>query len=204
MANGIWWNAIQVQGILCGARTVVRPPREESVSALGNLYRCRDGRWFIMALTADERRWPDLTTAIGRDDLVTDPRFLTPATRRANVRALVGILDGVFAERDWAEWRDRLEATGIAFGVVGTLDDIPADVQMRASGALVPFEDPRSGASLTVNSPLWIDGQVKVPPSLPPTVGEHTVEVLRGAGFAAEEIDQLLNAGVIVQAKAGC
>jgi crotonobetainyl-CoA:carnitine CoA-transferase CaiB-like acyl-CoA transferase len=201
MANGLWWNAIQVQGILCGARTVGRPPREESVSALGNLYRCRDGRWFIMALTADERRWPDLASAIGRDELVADPRFLTPATRRANVRALVGILDGVFAERDWAEWRDRLEATGIAFGVVGTLDDIPVDVQMRASGALVPFEDPRSGASLTVNSPLWIDGQVKVPPSLPPTVGEHTVEVLRGAGFAAEEIDQLLHAGVIVQAK---
>ena len=58
LANGLWLNAIPVQGILCGARTVVRPPREEAVDATGNLYRCRDGRWFLLALTADGRRWP--------------------------------------------------------------------------------------------------------------------------------------------------
>src|SRR5256885_4636752 len=75
MANGLWWNAIQVQGILCGAGTTVRPPREESVSALANLYRCRDGRWFLLSLTADERRWGPLAGALGRKDLVTDPRF---------------------------------------------------------------------------------------------------------------------------------
>jgi crotonobetainyl-CoA:carnitine CoA-transferase CaiB-like acyl-CoA transferase len=39
MANGLWMNAIQVQGILCGTPTVVRPPREEAVSALANMYR---------------------------------------------------------------------------------------------------------------------------------------------------------------------
>jgi crotonobetainyl-CoA:carnitine CoA-transferase CaiB-like acyl-CoA transferase len=65
----------------------------------------------------------------------------------------------------------------------------------------VPFEDPRAGASLTVSSPLWIEGQEKVPPSMPPALGEHTAEVLRGAGFSAAEIDQLLQAGVVVQAK---
>jgi len=201
MANGLWWNAIQVQGILCGARTVVRPPREESVSALANLYRCRDGRWFLMTLTADERRWPDLAKCIGRADLVDDPRFATQASRRKNARALVGILDEVFAARDWAEWRRVLEASGIAFGVVGTLDDIPHDAQMQASGALVPIADPGAGASLTVGSPIWIDGQEKVPPALAPALGEHTVEVLREAGFPEAEIERLLAAGVIVQGK---
>jgi crotonobetainyl-CoA:carnitine CoA-transferase CaiB-like acyl-CoA transferase len=201
MANGLWWNAIQVQGILCGARTAVRPPREESVSALANLYRCRDGRWFLMTLTADERRWPDLAKCIGRADLVDDPRFATQASRRKNARALVGILDEVFAARDWAEWRRVLEASGIAFGVVGTLDDIPHDAQMQASGALVPIADPGAGASLTVGSPIWIDGQEKVPPALAPALGEHTVEVLREAGFPEAEIERLLAAGVIVQGK---
>ncbi len=60
MANGLWMNAIPVQGILCGTRTEVRPPREESVSALANLYRCRDGRWFMLTITGDERHWPSL------------------------------------------------------------------------------------------------------------------------------------------------
>ena len=203
LANGLWLNAIAVQGILCGARTVVRPPREEAVDALGNLYRCRDGRWFLIALTPDGRRWEDFTAAIGRPDLFADPRFATPAARRGNARALIAILDAVFGERDWAEWRRILEASGIAFGVVGTLDDIPHDVQIRDSGALVPIDDPRAGAPLTVSSPVWIDGQDKAPATMAPGTGEHTVEVLREAGLEEGEIARLLQAGVIAQGKAG-
>ena len=199
MANGLWWNAIQVQGVLCGARTVVRPPREEAVTALMNLYRCRDGRWFLMSLTADERRWPDLAACIDRPDLLADPRFATIESRRANARSLIGILDDVFAKKDWAEWRAILERSGIAFGVVGTLDDIPSDRQMVDAGALVPIDDPRAGARLTVSSPIAIDGQDKVPARMPPGVGEHTIEILREAGFAEAEIERLLRDRVVVQ-----
>jgi len=191
LANGLWWNAIQVQGILCGARTQTRPPREEAVSALGNLYRCRDGRWFLLTITGAELHWDAFARCIGRADLLTDPRFATLPARRANARALVGILDDV--------WRKILETSGVVFGVVATLDDIPNDEQMVKSGALVPIDDPRAGASLTVSSPITIEGQEKVPPTLAPAIGQHTVEVLRAAGFAEDEIERLLRAGVIAQ-----
>jgi formyl-CoA transferase len=201
MANGLWWNAIQVQGILSGARTVVRPPREQAVSALANLYRCGDGRWFLLSLTADERRWPDLAASVERADLVADPRFATIENRRKHAGELIAILDDVFGKKTWAEWRVILERSGIAFGVVGTLDDIPGDRQMVESGALVPIDDPRAGASLTVSSPFEMDGQEKAKATLAPAVGEHTTEVLRETGFSDSEIQRLIQIGAVGQAR---
>jgi formyl-CoA transferase len=200
MANGLWMNAIPAQGILCGVRTEVRPPREEAISALANMYRCRDGRWFMLTITGDERHWEPFARGIGREVLLADPRFATRSARHANARALTAALDALFASRTWAEWSPILEKTGVAFGVVGTLDDIPHDRQMRESGALMAIVDPRAGASLTVSSPLEVGGEDKAPATMAPEIGEHTVEVLRAAGIAAEEIDRLLRAGVIVQA----
>jgi crotonobetainyl-CoA:carnitine CoA-transferase CaiB-like acyl-CoA transferase len=199
LANGLWMNAIPVQGILCGARTEVRPPREAAISALANLYRCRDGRWFMLTITGDERHWESFARGIGREDLVSDPRFEATEARRANAPVLTAILDEWFETKDWATWSPILEKTGVAFGVVATLDDVPHDAQMRASGALVPIDDPRAGASYTVSSPLHIGGEEKVPPTLAPEIGEHTVEVLRAAGVADAEIERLLRARVIAQ-----
>ena len=200
MANGLWMNAIPVQGILCGVRTEVRPPREEAISALANMYRCRDGRWFMLTITGDERHWEPFARGIGREDLLTDPRFATRAARHANARPLTALLDEIFTGQDWAAWSPILEKTGVAFGVVGTLDDIPGDTQMRASGALVPIDDPRTGAAFTVSSPLQVGDPDKAPATFAPEIGQHTVEVLRAAGIPATEIERLLEAGVIVQA----
>jgi formyl-CoA transferase len=200
LANGLWMNAIPVQGILCGARTEVRPPREDAISALANLYRCRDGRWFMLTITGDERHWESFARGIGREDLVTDPRFEATDARRANARALTAILDAWFETKEWETWSPILEKTGVAFGVVATLDDVRHDTQMLASGALVPIDDPRAGATHTVSSPLHIAGHEKVAPTLAPEIGEHTVEVLRGAGIAETEIERLLRVGVIAQA----
>jgi formyl-CoA transferase len=178
----------------------VRPPREEAISALANMYRCRDGRWFMLTITGDERHWEPFARGVGREDLVTDPRFAATSDRRTNARLLTALLDELFATKDWTAWSPILEKTGVAFGVVGTLDDIPHDAQMRASGALMPIDDPRAGASFTVSSPLQVGGQDKVPPTLAPAIGQHTIEVLRAAGISAVEIERLLQARVIVQA----
>src|SRR5207249_2704703 len=108
---------IQIQAALCGAQVQPRPAREEAVSALANLYQCADGRWFLLNVLNDDRDWPSFLRAIERPDLGDDPRFAATPSRRANARALVPILDAVFAARPWAEWRAILNRHGLTFGV---------------------------------------------------------------------------------------
>ncbi len=201
LANGLWMNATQIQAALTGAKVEPRPPREEPATALANLYRCGDGRWFLLNALNDERDWPQLLRALERPDLDADPRFATTPARRANARALVPVLDAIFATRPWAEWHRRLHAHGLTFGEVATVDDARHDRQMTESGALVPFDDPRAGAPLTVASPVWLDGVDKVAPRMAPELGEHSVEILREAGYSDGEIDTLLAARTIVQGK---
>jgi len=74
------------------------------------------------------------------------------------------------------------------------MDEIADDPQILASEAVVPFAD---GSSLTVNSPIWIKGQQKKRPSPAPAIGEHSDEVLRGAGYSASEIAALRADGVV-------
>lgn len=194
MANGMWASGVLAQAKLCNATFQPRRPREQALNAVANHYRCRDGRWLILSLLNEEKQWPALTRCLEREDLTDDPRFATKPDRHARSLELIAIFDAIFASKDLAEWRKRLDGNGLVFGVVGILDDILDDQQMRDNDVLVPFEN---DTMLTINSPIWIDGSEKKPPRHPPGVGEHSDEILREAGFGEEDIRQFRKSGVV-------
>jgi len=196
LQNGLWANGCYVQNRLFGEHVRHRPPRIATPSALANHYRCRDGRWFLMALHNEARQLGAFLKAIDAEHLVKDPRFATQLDRRANHTVLTAILDDIFATRDLAEWRPILEKAGVTFGAVCTVDEAAEDPQAIGIGALVPFAD---GANLTVSSPFHLDGETKVAPVRAPAVGQHSEAVLRDAGYAADEIAKLKALGVLQQ-----
>jgi crotonobetainyl-CoA:carnitine CoA-transferase CaiB-like acyl-CoA transferase len=194
MANGVWANGVMAQAKLCGAKFSERRPREHALNAVTNHYKCRDGRWIILSLLNEDRQWPALARCLGREDLISDARYAAKADRHARSLELIKLFDEIFATRDLAEWRTRLDGNGLVFGVVGILDDIPTDRQMIDNDVLVPFE---GDSMLTVNSPIWVEGSQKTAPRRPPNVGEHSDEVLREAGYDADAIRQLRNSGAV-------
>jgi crotonobetainyl-CoA:carnitine CoA-transferase CaiB-like acyl-CoA transferase len=194
LQNGLWANACAVQTRLFGEHVAHRPLREEAPNALANHYRTRDGRWFIMALFNEQRQLSGFLSAIGRKDLTDDPRFATPDARKAHARELVGVLDTEFAKRDLSDWRKVLDDVGVTFGIVGTVNETLTDQQMQDSGALVPFAD---GNTLTVSAPFHLERVNKVPAKRAPSIGQHSDEVLREAGYSAGEISRLRESGVV-------
>jgi crotonobetainyl-CoA:carnitine CoA-transferase CaiB-like acyl-CoA transferase len=194
LQNGAWANACFIQSRLFGEHVPHRPPRSCAPNPLANHYRCRDGRWFLMALFNEQRQLSGFLGAIGCSHLAGDPRFATTAARRQNASTLVAILDEVFAQRDLAEWRAVLNEAGVTFGAVHAVDETSDDQQLQSAGALVPFAD---GQGLTVSSPFHLDGETKIAPQRAPTIGQHTDEILREAGYQAVEIAKLRTLGVI-------
>jgi crotonobetainyl-CoA:carnitine CoA-transferase CaiB-like acyl-CoA transferase len=194
IANGLWANGVLAQAALCGARMIPRPPREQLPNACTNMYRSRDNRWLTLSVLNEARQWPSLLEALERQDLGLEPRFSTMEQRRAHARELIAEFDEIFATRDLADWRRRLDAAGITFGVTGTLDDIRDDEQMREAGALVPYDD---GACLTVSSPFAIEGVAKSAVRAAPELGQHSAEILGELGYDAAEIARLRASGAV-------
>jgi formyl-CoA transferase len=194
LQNGLWANGCAVQTRLFGDEVPHRPTRMEVPNALANHYRTSDDRWFIMALYNEQRQLKGFMEAIGRPELTSDPRFATDAARKQNARALVEVLDDVFATRTLAEWRAALDGVGVTFGIVGKVDEVLHDPQMVHAGALVPFAD---GQGLTVSAPFHLEGEDKVAPRRAPAIGQHSDVVLAEAGYSADEIGRLRSLGVL-------
>ena len=194
LANGLWANSVQVQARLSGVHYPPRVPRERAASALSNIYRCADARWLNLVVLNEARQWRALTQVLGLAELADDSRFATTALRAAHSAQLVRLFDQRFAAHALAHWRPLLDAAGITFGLIGTLDDIADDAQMRHAGALVASAQ---GTGWTVANPVQLVGAPPCPPGAAPGLGQHSLQVLREAGFADDEITQLLAAQVL-------
>ena len=188
LANGIWSNGIMAQAALCGATFTPRPPREKLFNALGCYYRCRDGRWLLLAIVNEQRDWPVLAKCLGLGTLIDDPRFAKQADRFARSAELIALFDAAFAKRNRDEWRVLLDEAGIVFECVAEMGDLSTDRQMLDAGVLVPFEN---DTMLTIDSPFFVAGADKARPRKAPAVGEHSDEILREAGYDDTAITKL-------------
>jgi formyl-CoA transferase len=194
-ANGLWANSYMATAALCGAEFIPRPPREKHFNALSVHYRCADGKWLLLTLLNEDRHWPVLVRCLERTDLLADERFLTKPDRFRNSEALIAALDEAFARYDRAHWEKLLSESGIVFDIVATPEDIPNDQQIRANGLVVPFAEDERVSTIAV--PFQLAGVETVAAQLPPSVGQHTDEVLAGLGYDAEQIAALRAGGTV-------
>jgi crotonobetainyl-CoA:carnitine CoA-transferase CaiB-like acyl-CoA transferase len=193
LANGLWSNSCYMQAVLCGADLSVRLQRGQR-GAVTEIYRCKDDRWFMLAMLNQVREWPLLLACIGKPEWANDPRFATPVDRRANAPVLLGELEQVFLTRTWLEWREMFLKAGITYGPIAQPAEHLTCPQVAANNMLPEFADEKG--LRTVDSPIRIAGEHKPAPQMAPAIGQHTRTVLGEFGVSAADIDRMIEDGV--------
>jgi crotonobetainyl-CoA:carnitine CoA-transferase CaiB-like acyl-CoA transferase len=174
-------------------------PRTSELNPMCNSYRAGDGRWFWLLGVEADRLWPKLCAALDRDDLRDDERFSTARGRRHNCEELVATLDEIFAASTRDELTAAFDLEDVWWAPVNTPADVFVDPQAVAAGAFVDVPaGPVGPAHRAVATPVVFHGTPTGPVQAPPGLGEHTDEVLHGAGFDDAELASLHADGVIV------
>jgi crotonobetainyl-CoA:carnitine CoA-transferase CaiB-like acyl-CoA transferase len=199
LAEGVWSASVSIQAALCGAKFYGLHDRKNPANAAMNVYRAADDTWFVLLVTPDKLM--DVAKAIGRPDLLTDPRFSDPAKLAANRPQLTAILDEVFGAQPMAHWYEVFNGVHVTFGAVRGPQEVIEDPQLRLNDIVVPLEGAGGKLTSTISSPIQVHGVVKVPAKRAPDIGEHNEELLKQLGFSAAEIDGLRASGAVPKAK---
>src|SRR6202008_2918410 len=195
LAAGVWSASVFIQAALCGANFYGLHDRAHPANAALNVYRSSDGTWFVLVVTPD--KVPVVLKAMGREDILKDPRFSDPAKLAQNRPQLTAMLDEIFGSQPMSHWYEVFNGAQITFGAVREPQEVVNDPQLRANDIVVPLEGAGEKLTSTISSPIQVHGITKVPARRAPGIGEHNDAVLTELGFTSDDIAGLRTSGAV-------
>jgi crotonobetainyl-CoA:carnitine CoA-transferase CaiB-like acyl-CoA transferase len=157
-------------------------------------YKTADG--YICVIVYNDKQWDNFIKATGRDDMRTNPKFATFSGRAQNIDVVYAELARMMLERTTAEWTDLLNKADIPTLPMHDLESILTDPHLQATNFFPVVEHPTEGRIRSMRVPATWSDTPAVPERLAPLLSEHSAEVLREAGFSADEIAALVKDGV--------
>ena len=160
------------------------------------MYACKDG-YFNLGVGNDSL-WRSFCDAMGLGDIKEDPKFAINKDRVDNRLELQEILDAFFAEKTVGETLDTLRGAGIPCGPINNLEQVLNEPQILAREMVVDVDVPVAGPTKVTGVPIKLSetpGAVRTPP---PTLGQHTDEVLESVlGMDEAQRNTLREEGVV-------
>jgi crotonobetainyl-CoA:carnitine CoA-transferase CaiB-like acyl-CoA transferase len=173
-----------------GSRSLTTSPR--------NVYGTKDGR-FIAISASIQVMAERLFRAIGREDMIDDPRFRTNTDRVRNIDECDGAVAAFIAARTLDDNMAIFQAAEVTASPVYEIDQLIDDEHIQARGVLVEAPDDEMGSVLMHNVIPRLSatpGRIRRPA---PTLGQHTREMLVAIGYSADQIAALATDGVITE-----
>ena len=126
-----------------------------------------------------------------------DPRFRKNADRVRHREVVVPLLEEIMRRRTVGEWVALLEPVGVPVGPINDLEQVFAHPQVQSRGLQLELPHPLSGSVPSVANPIRMSATPLRYATAPPTLGQHTHEVLSGLGIDEPELQALARDGVI-------
>jgi formyl-CoA transferase len=165
-------------------------------SAPRNVYRCKDGK-YVGLVASIQKMAERLLRAIGRPELVTDPRFSTNSARVKNAEALDAIIGAFIAERTQAETVEFFERLDVTVGPIYDIAQIVEDPHVISRELVADYPDANMG-----EFPMYhvvprlsgTPGSIRTPA---PGLGQHNRELLRELGLDEARYAELVASGAV-------
>lgn len=174
-----------------GSRSLTTSPR--------NVYATKDGR-FIAISASIQAMAERVFRAIGRPEMIDDPRFRTNTDRVRNIEECDGAVAAFIAERTLDENMAVFQAAEVTANPVYEIDKLVADEHIQERGVIVEAPDTEAGSVLMHNVIPRLSstpGKLRHPA---PSLGQHTRQVLNEVGYSADRIAALAADGIVKEA----
>jgi len=151
----------------------------------------------LMVAVGNDGLWRRFAPVVGLTELVDDPRFATNPQRVRNREQLVELITRALAPHGALEWARRCADAGVPVSPIQSVEQVMGDPQVLARGMVTTVEHPTAGTVRTVGCPVRLSS---TPPTVrlpPPTLGQHTADVLGELGVDADQLTRLRAAGAV-------
>jgi CoA:oxalate CoA-transferase len=159
------------------------------------LFETRDRRYLAIG-TPNDMLFTRLMQVLGLEAHITDPRFATYASRKANEAPLLELVEPAVRRRDAMELEAALIEAGLPCARVNNFQEVFDDPHIVARGVVGEIEHPRLGKMKAVRNPVLLDHDGPDVHRHSPVLGEHSEEILRELGYTPAAINELVAAGV--------
>ncbi|MGG5808159.1 CaiB/BaiF CoA transferase family protein [Falsiroseomonas sp. CW058] len=194
--TSVAWLANQGMNYLATGENPPRLGNQHPNIAPYQVFPTKDGHMVLSV--GNDPTWERFCRSFGCEHLLEDPRFATNAERVANRQLVTDTLTPVMQSRTTAEWVAALEERKIGCGPINKLSDVFADPHVQARNCVVHLPHASGEDIKVIANPVRLSA---TPPDYripPPTLGEHSEEVLSGLlGLSEAEVAALREKGVV-------